>query len=203
MTRLRADREPSRVRLFTGALAAVVALALAGCQPEIGDACATALDCSSLGERLCDVTMPGGYCTQFNCAPGSCPDEAACILFRNDVDAACQGVDDGKSARFSQAFCMVECDDVSDCRAGYACLAPSERGARAVDKDEDGAPVVVRICVPASTPAELPSEPPGVCSPGAAPPLVPYVPTTGTTSATGAGGAGGAEGVGGSGVGGG
>jgi len=40
------------------ALTALVAL---GCQPEIGDSCHTSVDCSQSGNRLCDVTQPGGY----------------------------------------------------------------------------------------------------------------------------------------------
>ena len=52
-----------------------------GCSPKIGDECATALDCSALGDRLCDTTQPGGYCTIFNCEPDTCPEEAACVAF--------------------------------------------------------------------------------------------------------------------------
>ena len=42
---------------------------LAGCSAEIGDDCSNSTDCSSTGDRLCDTTQPGGYCTLFNCEP--------------------------------------------------------------------------------------------------------------------------------------
>ncbi|HMR78024.1 MAG TPA: hypothetical protein PKD61_23100, partial [Polyangiaceae bacterium] len=56
---------------------------LYGCKPEIGDECSVSTDCSNAGERLCDTTLPGGYCTIFNCEPGTCPDEAGCVAFKN------------------------------------------------------------------------------------------------------------------------
>ena len=62
----------------------VVALAALsfGCAPQIGDECETSVDCSQGGERLCDITQPGGYCTVFNCEPNSCPeDESLCVQF--------------------------------------------------------------------------------------------------------------------------
>ena len=47
-------------------LAASVALSLLGCNPEIGDSCSASLDCSDAGDRVCDGTLPGGYCTIIN-----------------------------------------------------------------------------------------------------------------------------------------
>ena len=62
------------------ALVMLSALSL-GCAPGIGDECETSVDCSQGGERLCDITQPGGYCTIFNCEPGDCPDDSVCIVF--------------------------------------------------------------------------------------------------------------------------
>jgi hypothetical protein len=62
-------------------LCALAALAGA-CKPNIGDDCQISTDCSAAGDRLCDITAPGGYCTIFNCEPGTCPeDESLCVEF--------------------------------------------------------------------------------------------------------------------------
>src|SRR5882757_1337789 len=61
-------------------LLALVVL-VAACQPNIGDSCATHANCSATGGRLCEPNFPGGYCTVFNCEPGTCPDEAVCIAY--------------------------------------------------------------------------------------------------------------------------
>lgn len=99
-------------------VAILVALTgLVGCKPKIGDACTIASDCSSAGDRLCDTTQPGGYCTAFNCAPGTCPQEAMCVAFE---DATCfHGEAD--LARLRRTFCMATCSTSSDCRVGYLC----------------------------------------------------------------------------------
>src|SRR5438874_282901 len=108
-------------------VAALAALAVAlgiGCKPKIGDGCAVSTDCSVNGDRLCDTTQPGGYCTVFNCEPGTCPaDQSVCVAFHDQVCA-----DPRSSERFERTFCMRTCDDDSDCRGGqYACLDEGTR----------------------------------------------------------------------------
>ncbi len=69
---------------WTGVLVIVLASVLvsqAACEDKIGDACDFNVDCSTKGDRLCDLSSPGGYCTIENCNAGSCPDEAVCIAF--------------------------------------------------------------------------------------------------------------------------
>src|SRR5258705_13828561 len=61
---------------WAGAIAASLAV---GCSPKIGDKCSVSTDCSVQGDRLCDPTQPGGYCTVFNCEPDRCPDESVCV----------------------------------------------------------------------------------------------------------------------------
>jgi hypothetical protein len=56
-------------------------LAGAGCGNQIGDACRVNLDCSPLGDRFCDVSAPGGYCTIEGCDNRSCPNGSVCIRF--------------------------------------------------------------------------------------------------------------------------
>jgi hypothetical protein len=92
-----------------------------GCRPHIGDDCTTSVDCSQSGDRLCDITQPGGYCTVYNCEPGSCPSEAACVAFDAQTSPfpACR--DANGLSRFQRAYCMLSCSSAGDCRAGYVC----------------------------------------------------------------------------------
>jgi hypothetical protein len=94
--------------------------AVAGCSPNIGATCTTSINCSQQGDRACDTTMPGGYCTIFNCEPDTCPAEAACVAFRQWPSAisACQ---DPSDTRMLRTYCMVHCESNSDCRSGYVC----------------------------------------------------------------------------------
>ena len=108
-------------RLFDSQLA-LVALAAAlsfGCKPEIGDECSVSTDCSSTGDRLCDTTQPNGYCTIFNCEPGTCPEEAICVAFFTSTSMACQDPQDDD--RLQRTYCMRSCDVDGDCRSQYAC----------------------------------------------------------------------------------
>ena len=55
-----ASSPPSKLLLllaFVGASATA-----AGCKPRIGDDCQISTDCSASGDRLCDISAPGGYC---------------------------------------------------------------------------------------------------------------------------------------------
>lgn len=168
--------------------------ALAGCQPEIGDKCTTSVDCSVAGDRLCDNTQPEGYCTIFNCEPNACPDgEGACVAFNPELDPACGIINETKPPRFERTFCMKDCDDNSDCRDGYECVAPASRNAVVVDTESD----VKKICVTALTTKAAPaaSAIPGVCeAPTGTIDTTPYTGAGGAT-ASGSGGAGGAGGL--------
>jgi hypothetical protein len=118
-------------------LAFVLALALAACRPEIGDACETSTDCSPTGDRLCDITQKSGYCTVFNCEPGECPEEAVCVEFggaRSPV-AGCE--DPLGSGPYTRTFCLKKCGENNDCREsdGYKCLDPTRSwGAKWLDE---------------------------------------------------------------------
>jgi hypothetical protein len=93
----------------------LLVLVASGCGQNIGDACETALDCSSQGSRLCDRTQPGGYCTIRGCERGTCPDNSVCVKFRPAQE------------RLAVTYCMYECDENSDCRDddGYRCTSAS------------------------------------------------------------------------------
>ena len=102
-------------------LCVLVAVA-AGCKPKIGDDCRISTDCSAAGDRLCDITAPGGYCTVYNCEPDSCPeDESLCVEFGAQRSPISKCEDKQSPSPYRRAFCMATCDDDSDCRASYSC----------------------------------------------------------------------------------
>ena len=94
----------------------------AGCKPKIGDECKLSTDCSAAGDRLCDMSAHGGYCTVYNCVPGACPeDESLCVEFgaQRSPAAACQDLQ--APSPYARTFCMATCESDSDCRDGYVC----------------------------------------------------------------------------------
>jgi hypothetical protein len=163
---------------------------MTGCRPNIGDACGSATDCSSQGDRLCDITQPDGYCTIFYCEPDTCPSEAACVAFNLSLDPACGSLDDSRWGRFARSFCMYVCEDDSDCRDGYACQRPIDRLASVVDTETDTSdPQDTKVCLAIATLPALPDGAPGTCTPrDAGTDLVPWTPDAGTGGTAGAGG---------------
>ena len=155
------DRAPAPWWLAAAALA--IATGLLGCAPQIGDDCTTSIDCSQLGDRLCDTSQPDGYCTIFNCEPDQCPEEALCVGFGFDLDPACSSVDDPRWSRFERTFCMVGCEEQEDCRPGYVCAAPGDR--RAVSIDVDNELAGSKACFPEGTVADASGEAPAICTP--------------------------------------
>lgn len=149
---------------FVFALLLPVAALAAGCRPTIGDKCTTSTDCSIQGDRLCDATQPDGYCTIFNCEPGTCPPgEAVCVGFDPELDPACgPTINATKTPRFERTFCMKTCQQDSDCRAGYKCVPPESHDAQVVDPGALDA----KICLAGSpTPTSESKAPPQVCGP--------------------------------------
>ena len=80
---------------------------LLGCGATVGDPCTVPDDCNG---QLCITRgeTPGGYCSQ-QCVAGnddSCPSGSTCVrgAAGDDLHA-----------------CFLRCNDVSDCRNGYAC----------------------------------------------------------------------------------
>ena len=71
----------------------------AGCGRKIGDDCTTNTDCSANGDRTCDMSQPGGYCTIEGCDQTSCPSDSACVRFfpeqflSQPCDPACEDTD--------------------------------------------------------------------------------------------------------------
>ena len=141
---------PLMPRLPEKMLLVVALLTVAfGCKPKVGDDCRISTDCSAAGDRLCDITEPGGYCTVFNCEPGTCPeDESLCVEFGSERSpvAACQ--DPQSPSPYARSFCMATCDANSDCRSGYSCEDLSrdgnEWGAVLIDHDRGHKACVVK-----------------------------------------------------------
>lgn len=90
--------------------ALVFALAFpAACKKVIGDSCSVNSDCSISGDRVCDLSQSGGYCTVPACEPDSCPDNGVCVYF------------DAHTPRLRRRYCMAGCRGDDDCNSGYRC----------------------------------------------------------------------------------
>jgi hypothetical protein len=133
---------PAHAR-FVAVLVAALAAGV-GCTPSIGDACTQSTDCSVRGDRLCDTSMPGGYCTIFNCENNACPNDSMCVEFETATKA--------QTDRFARRFCMAPCTQASNCRAGYKCVqigtasSPVDNDVNAVIVDT--APAHDSVCLP-------------------------------------------------------
>jgi len=118
--------------------AVCVLLATAACGDEIGDECSLSSDCSTQGDRICDITSPGGYCTVLGCDFDTCPEESVCVRFYSvaDTNSECdpRAQTSGCSAdelctlggtcvpRTAEIrFCMRKCGSNGDCRDNYEC----------------------------------------------------------------------------------
>jgi hypothetical protein len=156
----------SRSFVVLGAL-----IGLCACQPEIGDECSNASDCSVQEQRTCDTTYPGGYCTVLGCTADGCPEEASCVAFQSVLSVAPECASPQTRPRLQRTVCMKTCRRDADCRGGYECVDLSRRnpwGATVVDSGASG-----KVC--ALPPPPEPAGNPAVCS---APPVaVPPAPT--------------------------
>lgn len=142
-----------------------LALLSGGCSAEIGDSCSTNVDCSPMGDRICDTSQVDGYCTVEGCDVNTCPEEADCISFfptaflsipcdpatEDAVDPSLTPTDHCTSEEIclsggycvqrtqERRFCMKSCDSDDDCRDGYECRKTGTRGAESVpDPDNPG-----------------------------------------------------------------
>jgi hypothetical protein len=141
------------------AATALAALLLCGgCTKKIGDDCRSSLDCSQEGDRLCDISQPGGYCTIAGCDERSCPDQAVCIRFFPRLfltkpctdtagcnpDEVCVG--DLCAPRASERrYCAQSCGNNGDCRGGYVCREAGKDGSLSLTPRPD---VQASFCAP-------------------------------------------------------
>jgi hypothetical protein len=134
-------------------LLVVLSLVAFGCTPKIGDSCTVSTNCSASGDRLCDITEPGGYCTIFNCEPDGCPDDSVCINFGAGLSPVDQCSSSQGNSPYQRSFCMARCSSSSDCRGGYECQSlsgspPNRWNAVLADSDGNG---MVCYATPTST----------------------------------------------------
>lgn len=152
-------------------LSLVVAFLASACAPEIGDDCVTSSDCVTTdANRLCISEQlegfPGGYCTVFNCEPGSCPSEAVCVGYRTSLANAEACSDATGRARLQRTYCMRTCENDGDCRSGYACIDVAGDDPWGAEVVETGSRASrTRICaVPYSGPDDAPERESEVCT---------------------------------------
>jgi hypothetical protein len=153
----------------------VALLLLAGCGHNIGDSCKTNVDCSPIGDRFCDTSEPGGYCTQENCSVKSCPGDSVCIRFFSPLaDEPCQTdrpecpqVDErcvcdvtdengdcvNKSGHCAPSaserrWCQKRCSSDGDCRSGYECRSTGTFGAEPVPTFDNANGEPADFCAP-------------------------------------------------------
>ena len=148
---LRSDHSAFLTRLpvprrSPGLLVAMLLSAFAfGCTPKIGDSCTTSTNCSAAGDRLCDITEPGGYCTIFNCEPDGCPDDSVCINFGTRLSPVNDCSPSNSNSPYQRSFCMARCSSPGDCRGGYDCVdlsgkPPTDKNGDPL-KDKNGNPI--------------------------------------------------------------
>jgi len=147
-------------------IALLALLVLSACQPEIGDSCSNASDCSVQEQRTCDTTYPGGYCTVLGCEADSCPEEASCVAFQSVVSVAPECASYQARPRLQRTVCMKSCNNDGDCRGGYQCVDLSGPNPWAATVVESGGSR--KVCT--LPPPPLPEGDPAVCTPSAPPP---------------------------------
>jgi hypothetical protein len=76
----------------------------------IGDPCGTGNGCGVNPRGACILSWPGGYCTEIDCALGSCPRGSRCVTAVSFPNVP---FDD---------FCLESCNDNGDCRDQYRCV---------------------------------------------------------------------------------
>lgn len=95
-----------------------VALWAGGCGHKVGDSCKVNVDCSTLGDRFCDVAAPGGYCTIEGCDVR--------LNDKNEFADSCQKVaSESVCVRFFTQEAAKLCDPaskVTGCAADERCL---------------------------------------------------------------------------------
>lgn len=137
-----------RIGLVHYAALALFAALAAGCTPVLGDPCVLSTDCSLRGDRTCDTSQPGGYCTIRDCRGNGCPDDGACVLFEATVPGC--AFDSRAPSRVGRSYCMAACADDTDCRGGYVCVDAKAAPWLGVILDDDTSK---RVCIVPATPS--------------------------------------------------
>jgi hypothetical protein len=145
-----------RLALGVGALAA-----LAACGRSIGDSCSTNAECSANGDRTCDMSQPGGYCTIEGCDANSCPSDSICVRFFPEqfltkvcnpavitdcsADEVCLAVGLCAQRADERRVCEKSCGSDDDCRGGYQCRPGGTQGSMPLLSDPNA---TASFCAP-------------------------------------------------------
>lgn len=147
-------------------LAFVCVLALAAaCGKEVGDECASNLDCGDGTDVniVCDKSSPQGYCTEVGCDWNTCAEEAVCVRFYTasfankpcvietedsstfncSIDEVCTLRGQCAPRSSEVRYCMRKCSEGGDCRTGYECRTEAlmrEHGGEPVPKTGEPLP---------------------------------------------------------------
>lgn len=95
-----------------GAWALLATLGLCGCSSDpfgVGAECTDGLNCGDGANAACIRAWPQGYCTEFGCSLGSCPEGARCVSGIQFADVP------------FETYCLATCTGASDCRENYRC----------------------------------------------------------------------------------
>ena len=111
------------MKTFLPTLLALICMPMLACQSKIGDDCSDNVSCSPDGDRICDLSQPGGYCTVPDCVPGSCPDNGVCVRFWTGAH--------------TRTWCMKDCGSDSDCRDDYLCAPHSSEVGEVIDEGRE------------------------------------------------------------------
>lgn len=146
-------------------LLCLVALGMGACGTEIGDSCTVSIDCSINGDRVCDPSQPGGYCTVDACDENSCPDDGVCVrvfpqMFLSQMcDPALEdmGKDECSPEELclpsgmcapratERRYCAARCSGNGDCRGSYECRLLGTEGSVAVISSQQNK---AKFCAP-------------------------------------------------------
>ena len=152
----------------------LMGLLAAACSKKIGDDCQTNIDCAQDGTRICDLSQPGGYCTEDGCDDSSCPSESICVRFfdqkfptgtcssppgtigecqANELCVVC-GPNDSEPehaccvpSTSERRYCAVKCGSNGDCRGGYVCRTSDTNGSLALLADPTVS-TTAKFCAP-------------------------------------------------------
>jgi hypothetical protein len=155
--------------LFIACAALLILAGNGACGNKLGDSCNSSIDCSLDGDRSCDVSQPGGYCTVQGCDAHSCPDEAMCVRFfpskflttpcnpatedissdECSLDQLCTEGGLCAPRATERRYCVAKCGGNGDCRGDYECRFVGEHGSSSLEPGDLGR---ARFCAPRKAP---------------------------------------------------
>ena len=100
----------------------LVGLLAPACGKKIGEGCRTNIDCAQDGSRICDLSQPGGYCTEDGCDDSSCPSESICVRFFDQKYPTGECSLPPGTSPGTAGTCNIPPDTADQCRTSGQCL---------------------------------------------------------------------------------